>query len=79
MRLNILLSLSLILLIGCSPKTIYVKSKCPYVLPLDIDIPTDNKGALNPSNAYKAIKALQYYGISTRRVQKLIKVNNESK
>jgi len=49
------------------------------VLPLDIDIPTDNKGALNPSNAYKAIKALQYYGISTRRVQKLIKVNNESK
>lgn len=70
----ILLLFSLILLTACSEK-VYVKSKCPYVEPLEFTLHTDVKGGLDAHNTYKAVKALEYYGKETRRLKTFVKGN----
>ena len=59
---------------GCSNNNpAFIKSKCPYVKPVDVELRKNVDGGLNRHYTTKAYTALRYYGTETRRVEKLIK------
>jgi len=63
---------------GCGEQEkIFVKSKCPYVKPITVELRKNKDGTLNKFYTDRAYKALGYYGPETRRVYTLLHPDNK--
>ena len=69
---KILLLILTIIFNGCSGKTEYIKPKCPYIVPIDLTIHTNDNAGLDAENTAKALHALKYYSSEARRLEKFI-------
>jgi len=69
---------SLTLLTSCS-KTVYIKTKCPYIEPVDVVVRTNSAGGLDRNDTAKVFKALRYYKRETIRLKEVVSAISQDK